>query len=343
MIEESTPSALTIATVGASGLALVLIGPFLIVPLHGLKPVEKVVEGLTSSGLFGVVAVGMALGLIAALASGLTRKRMPTKVSKEEAIVGGVLGVQAVLLGALILFFVQGSRVDLFALNYLNFEVVEGSFDAFVRGGLNTIRLAAAGEFFGIILGLIMAVLVISKRPVVRAPARAFINFFRGTPLVWQLVVIGVALPLGMDFKISTYTAAIIAFSLNTAAYAAEVFRAGIQSIERGQIEAARGLGMSYLQAMRYAIVPQAIRRVIPPLMNEFVILIKDTSLVIFLGLTVAQRELMSVGNQGYENTFNGTFLIFTALGYLCVSLPAIRLVNILEKRLRSGLVGVTA
>ncbi|MGZ4147102.1 MAG: amino acid ABC transporter permease, partial [Actinomycetota bacterium] len=140
-----------------------------------------------------------------------------------------------------------------------------------------------------------------------------------------------------------TYRAAILALALNAGAYTAEIFRAGIESIERGQLEAARGLGMSYLQAMRYSIVPQAIRRVIPPLMNEFVILVKDTSLVIVLGLTAGQRELMNVGNNGYSNTFNSTYLVMTAAGYLVVTLPLIRLVNFVEKRLRSGLVGVTA
>jgi ABC-type amino acid transport system permease subunit len=177
----------------------------------------------------------------------------------------------------------------------------------------------------------------------VRAPARVYINFFRATPLIWQLIFIGVGLPIGLRLDISTYQAAVIALSLNTAAYAAEVFRAGIQSIERGQLEAARGLGMSYAQAMRYAVIPQALRRVIPPLMNEFVILIKDTSLVLVLGLTAEQRDLMTVGDQAVANTFNASFYIATAIGYLAIILPLIRVVNVLERRLRSGLVGVGA
>jgi polar amino acid transport system permease protein len=99
---------------------------------------------------------------------------------------------------------------------------------------------------------------------------------------------------------------------------------------------------MSYFQAMRYAIIPQAVRRVIPPLMNEFVILIKDTSLVALLGLTTYQRELMTVGRDAYSETFNATPFLATAAGYLIVTLPMIRFVTWLEKRLRSGLVGVT-
>jgi ABC-type amino acid transport system permease subunit len=130
-------------------------------------------------------------------------------------------------------------------------------------------------------------------------------------------------------------------FALNTGAYAAEVFRAGIQSIERGQMEAARSLGMSYVQAMRYAIVPQAVRRVIPPLMNEFVILIKDTALVVVLGLVESEYDIFTTAREGASATFNATFFTVAAIAYLIVTLPLIRLVNAAEKRLRSGLVGI--
>jgi polar amino acid transport system permease protein len=108
-------------------------------------------------------------------------------------------------------------------------------------------------------------------------------------------------------------------------------------------MEAARGLGFSYLQAMRYAIVPQAVRRVIPPLLNEFVILIKDTALVTVLGLLANQYELYVTAQNGYSETFNGTFFVAAAIGYLAVTLPLIRLVNAVERKLRSGLVSVGA
>jgi ABC-type amino acid transport system permease subunit len=180
-----------------------------------------------------------------------------------------------------------------------------------------------------------------------------YINFFRGTPLIWQLSVFyfGFAIGLGIRPAIeigpiqlsAPYTIAVIVFVLNTGAYAAEVFRAGIQSIERGQLEAARSLGMSYAQAMRYAVVPQAVRRVIPPLMNEFVILIKDTSLVLVLGLAVGELELYTTAREGYSDTFNASFFTAAAIGYLAITLPSIWAVNRLERRLRSGLVGVGA
>jgi polar amino acid transport system permease protein len=165
----------------------------------------------------------------------------------------------------------------------------------------------------------------------------------RATPLVWQLIFGYFGIVLGLGIDVGTYTVAILIIGLNAGAYTAEIFRAGIQSIERGQLEAARSLGMSYFQAMRYAVVPQAVRRVIPPLMNEFVILIKDTSLVLVLGLALDERELMTVGKDAYAETYNATPYLATAAGYLIVTLPLMRFVTWLEKKLRSGLVGVGA
>jgi His/Glu/Gln/Arg/opine family amino acid ABC transporter permease subunit len=340
--EQSRPAGLAAVGLGSVGLMLATVGVIVVVLMHGLTPYENIERGFKSAEMTGIAVWAVALGLAAAAVGWGTYRKMPTKVSREQAVAGAVLGVQAALLGALVLVFSEGD-VNIFAVNFLNFEGPNRQIEAFLYGAKNTVILALSGEFFGIVLGLILAIFAISKRRVVRAPARVYINFFRGTPLLWQLTFIGVGLPLGLGLDISTYTAAIIALSLNMGAYSAEVFRAGIQSIERGQLEAARGLGMSYGQAMRYSIVPQAIRRVIPPLMNEFVILVKDTSLVLFLGLAAGERDLLSVAQQGFGNSFNGTFFIYAAVGYLAICLPAIRLVNAVERRMRSGLVGITA
>jgi polar amino acid transport system permease protein len=245
-----------------------------------------------------------------------------------------------VLLALAIVWF-RSATPGLFAKHFLNFADLQGYGGAFVQGARNTIILAFAGEMGGIMIGLVLGILVLSKRRAVRAPARTYINFFRGTPLIWQLVTGYFLLLFGFGIRLSAFVVAIIVFALNTGAYAAEVFRAGIQSIERGQIEAARSLGMSYFQAMRYAIVPQAVRRVIPPLMNEFVILIKDTALVVVLGLTASEYDIFTTAREGQSATFNATFFTVAAIAYLIVTLPLIRLVNAAEKRLRSGLVGI--
>jgi His/Glu/Gln/Arg/opine family amino acid ABC transporter permease subunit len=337
---ESRPVAVMSAALGGTALGVVILGTMIVVAVHGLVPWTDVADALSSPELRLEAGAAIALGVVAMALGWGTYRRMPTRLSREEAVAGAVLGVQAALLGAVVLWF-SHTDVRKFALNFANFEQIQDQIGAFVTGARNTIFLAAGGEFIGIVLGLVLVLLAISHRAVVRAPARVYINFFRGTPLIWQLVAGYFLLLFGFGVRLSAFTAAIIVFALNTGAYAAEVFRAGIQSIERGQIEAARSLGMSYSQAMRYAIVPQAVRRVIPPLMNEFVILIKDTALVIALGLTAANYDIFTTAREGQSATFNSTFFTVAAIAYLIVTLPLIRLVNAAEKRLRSGLVGV--
>jgi len=359
----SSPVSATALWLGIVALALVL-GGLLVVQLNfalsdrsltdfcievglpaditGALGVCNIVEALRSDAMTGFLYGGMALG-IAGIALGFgSYRRMDTVRRREQAITGALLGIMAVQIAVVLLVFRAG-RPDLFAKHFLNFTVLEPYFmGPFLNAMKNTIVLALVGEVGGIVIGLILAMLVLSKRRAARAPARVYINFFRGTPLIWQLAAFYFLLLFGFEVRLRAFTVAMIVFALNTGAYAAEVFRAGIQSIERGQIEAARSLGMTYGQAMRFAIVPQAVRRVIPPLMNEFVILIKDTALVIVLGLLLSEHELFQWARAGVSDTFNATFYTATALGYLAITLPAIYLVNRVEERLRSGLVGIT-
>ena len=300
----------------------------------------NIIEALQDPVTSGTVYAGIVLGAIALVLGASTYRRMDSKRKRDQAITGAILGSQGILLAAFVLWF-RAVSPGLFAKHFLNFADLQGYGGAFLRGIRNTLVLAFAGELGGIVIGLILGVLTLSKRRVVRAPARMYINFFRGTPLIWQLFTGYFMLLFGFGLRISAFAIAIIVFALNTGAYAAEVFRAGIQSIERGQMEAARSLGMSYFQAMRYAIVPQAVRRVIPPLMNEFVILIKDTALVLVLGLTESQYDILTAAREGQAATFNASFFTAAAIAYLVITLPLIGLVNAAEKRLRSGLVGI--
>jgi len=212
---------------------------------------------------------------------------------------------------------------------------------SFANAAKNTLVLSVAGGALGFGLGLALALFTMSKRRVVRAPARLYVNFFRGTPLIWQISFAGIGVVPALRLDLSMYTIAILVLGLNLAAYSAEVYRAGIQSLDRGQMEAPRSLGLTYFQSMRFVIVPQAIRRVIPPLLNEFVILIKDTSLVSVLGLTLAQKELLGFGRDIYSSTFDATAFLGSAAGYLIITIPMIRVVTIVESRLRSGLTSV--
>ncbi|ABG03474.1 Amino acid ABC transporter, permease protein, 3-TM region, His/Glu/Gln/Arg/opine [Rubrobacter xylanophilus DSM 9941] len=213
---------------------------------------------------------------------------------------------------------------------YLDFGVVLENPAPLLKGLAVTLSLAALAEVVGIVLGLFLALLKISRSRLLSLPAQVYIDVFRGTPLLVQITIIYfTTAAVGIRFT-SLFFAGLTALSLNSAAYVAEIFRAGIQSIDKGQMEAGRASGLSYAQTMRYIIVPQAFRRVIPPLTNEFVTLIKDTSLVSVIGLA----ELLRAARVLQSATFNGTPLIAAALIYLAVCLPLIYLTNILERRL---------
>jgi His/Glu/Gln/Arg/opine family amino acid ABC transporter permease subunit len=307
---------------------------------NGAIGVCNIVEALQDPVTSGALFLGIGLGAVALVLGAATYRGMDSKRRRDDAITGAVLGSQGILLAVFVLWF-RSASPGLFAKHFLNFADLEGYGGSFVRAATKTLTLAFGGELGGIVIGLVLGVLTLSSRRVVRAPARIYINFFRGTPLIWQLITGYFMLLFGFGIRLSTFVVAILIFALNTGAYAAEVFRAGIQSIERGQMEAARSMGMSYLQAMRYAIVPQAVRRVIPPLMNEFVILIKDTALVSVLGLTLADSDIFTLAREGQSATFNSTFFTVAAIAYLAVTLPLIGLVNAAERRLRSGLVGI--
>lgn len=213
---------------------------------------------------------------------------------------------------------------------FLDFELVFDNMDVILRAVLVTLALALLAEVLGIVFGLILSLLKISRSRLLSLPAQVYIDLFRGTPLLVQLTIIYFATPLiGITFQ-SLFFAGLAALTLNSAAYVAEIFRAGIQSIDRGQMEAGRASGLSYGQTMRYIIVPQAFRRTIPPLTNEFVMLVKDTSIVSVIGLV----ELLKASQDLRAETFNGTPLVAAALIYLAICLPLIYLTNTLERRL---------
>ena len=214
--------------------------------------------------------------------------------------------------------------------SYLDFGLVFENADAILQAVLVTVLLAFFAEALGVVLGLVFALLKISRFRILSFPAQLYIDVFRGTPLLVQIIFIYFATPLiGLRFE-SLFFAGLTALTLNSAAYVAEIFRSGIQSIDKGQMEAGRASGLSYGQTMRYIVVPQAFRRVIPPLTNEFVVIIKDTSIVSVIGL----EELLRAARVLQSATANATPLVVAALIYLAICLPLIYLANGLERRL---------
>lgn len=195
-----------------------------------------------------------------------------------------------------------------------------------------TLSLTLLSALVGTLLGLLAALARISRNPLLTLPASAYVTLFRGTPLLLQLLFIYNAMPQ-LGLRLPAFQAAVIAFSLNAGAYIAEIIRAAIQSIDRGQMEAARSLGMSYGMAMRRVILPQTYRRLLPPMVNELAALTKDTS----LASSVSILELMKYSTQFVSRTaMVWQTYTWTAVFYLVVTVALTTLSSRLEKKLEA-------
>jgi len=217
----------------------------------------------------------------------------------------------------------------------LDWMVVLDSFPILTEGALLTLELTAGAVAIGVIIGLFMALGRLSKHKMVRAGAIAYIDFFRGTPLLIQIFLVYFGIPALFKWQTMPdnyqFIAGILAMGLNSGAYIAEIFRAGIQSIDRGQSEAARSLGMTQTQAMRYIILPQAIKRTIPPLGNEFIALLKDSSLLSIIAI----QELFYTGKIIVGRTFQPVpMYLAVALYYLVMTQLIAQWVAYMERRL---------
>jgi polar amino acid transport system substrate-binding protein len=211
--------------------------------------------------------------------------------------------------------------------------------DLFKTGLPNTLILALVSGVLGSVLGMALAVAGISRTRWLRWPARIYTDIFRGLPAVVIILIIGLGFGpvVGGLTDNNPYWLGAVALALLAAAYIGEIFRSGIQSVEPGQLEAARAVGFSYRQSMRLVVIPQGIRRVLPALMNQFISLIKDSSLIYFLGLLASQRELFAVGRDLNAQTGNLSPLVAAGLFYLALTIPLTHLVNYIDKRLRTG------
>lgn len=213
----------------------------------------------------------------------------------------------------------------------LNVDLMINSLPLLIVGAGITIQITAISVGLGLIIGMFVGIARICNVKVLRALATVYIDFLRGTPLLVQIFLIYFALPMVVGQRVDPFIAAITACGINSGAYIAEIFRAGIQAIDEGQMEAGRSLGMSWVQTMRYIIVPQAFKNVIPPLGNEFIALLKDSSLVSVIGF----EELTRRGQLIIARTYGSLEIWITvALIYLVMTLTISRLVSYMEKRL---------
>jgi His/Glu/Gln/Arg/opine family amino acid ABC transporter permease subunit len=200
-----------------------------------------------------------------------------------------------------------------------DFNWVEGSLPIFVQAAFLTIQILIWSAVLSIGIGLVTGQMLMSKRVWLRVPARIYVDFFRLTPILFQIVAIFFLIPIVFEISMPAFTSGVIALSLNYGAFFAEVFRAGVQSIDKGQWEAADAMGISRFRTLVRIVYPQALRRMLPPITNMLISLTKDTSLISVIGVA----ELFNTA----QNVGAGTFrqievLLLVSLFYLVINLP---------------------
>ena len=212
--------------------------------------------------------------------------------------------------------------------SFFNREIILASWPIVVAGVKNTALLSLLVVPLGLIGGLMVALLASVKHPAVRWPLMAWVDFFRAFPPLVLLILLFAGLPFA-GLELGGFMCVAIAFFLNTGAYYGEIFRAGIDSVPAGQLEAARSTGLSRLQAMAYVVLPQAIRNVLPDVLSNTLEVVKLTA----LGSVVAVPELLYQARQAQSLTFNSTPLVVAAAVYFVLLWPVVRLLSRLENR----------
>lgn len=212
----------------------------------------------------------------------------------------------------------------------MNFELIEHALPMLLVGAGVTIEITAVSVAIGFLIGLFVGIARICQVKILRIIATIYADCIRGTPLLVQIFLIYFALPIVTGQRVEPFVAAVAACGINSGAYISEIFRAGIQAIDVGQMEAGRSLGLSWWQTMYYVILPQAVRNILPPLGNEFIAMLKDSSLVSVIGFEELTRRGQLIIAQTY-----GSFEIWTtvAILYLIMTLAISRVVAWLEKK----------
>ncbi|HVK21930.1 MAG TPA: amino acid ABC transporter permease [Actinokineospora sp.] len=251
------------------------------------------------------------------------------------------LSIQSLVLLAVVavlIVTVDGQKVQE---SFFDFKAAKNMFPTIFTVALkNTIIYAVSAYVIGFLLGLVLALMRLSSFAPYRWISLAYIEIFRGLPALLVLLIIGFGLPIafdGLQYPLDPYDKVAIGLGLVAAAYMAETFRAGVQAVPPGQLEAARSLGMSHTGAMFTIILPQAIRLVIPPLTNELIVLFKDSSLVSALGITLAGRELTKLGSDEAIKTADSTPFVLAGAAYLLITIPLGIVVRRLEAKQRKS------
>jgi polar amino acid transport system permease protein len=243
--------------------------------------------------------------------------------------------------GVLVAVVAVAARVadwDRIAKAFFDRDVLVSQFPGIVVIAMrNTVIYAGLGFGFGLVLGIVLALMQLSSVGPYRWIATAYVEFFRGIPGLLVFVALGFGVPVAFDVRFDIYTTVMLALGLMGAAFMSETIRAGVQAVPRGQVEAARSLGMTPAATLTAVVLPQALRIVLPPLTNELILLTKDSSLVYLLGLAGDQYELAKYGRSALTEYRSLTPIVAAGLCYLAVTLPLSRLSRLLERRYGGG------
>ena len=217
--------------------------------------------------------------------------------------------------------------------------ITEGGYKTALQGLLATAEIAIGGLLIGIVLGTLIAVVKVMPKykvlpRVLNVICDIYVGLFRGTPMVVQLLIGYFVLFPALGIRIDGVVVAVIIFGLNSAAYVSEMMRSGIQSVDIGQLEAARALGMPYAMSMMKIVIPQSIKNILPTLGNEFIVLVKDTSIVSFIAVVDLTKAFKAIGDATYEYIIPYLFL---ALVYLILVIGITILVKAMERRLKKN------
>jgi polar amino acid transport system permease protein len=241
---------------------------------------------------------------------------------------------QYAVLAAAVLLFALLANWQRIGDAFFDVDVIRELFPEVITVALkNTVLYTLCAFAFGLVLGLVVALMRLSPVAPYRALATVYVEFFRGVPALLVLIGFGYGIPIALNTELpggilGTIT---VALGLVAAAYMAETFRAGIQAVPKGQMEAARSLGMSQGRAMVSIVIPQAFRIILPPLTNELVLLTKDSSLVYLLGVTLPTRELAKFGRDSLNQYVSMTPILIAGLAYLIITVPLGYVVRRLE------------
>ena len=210
------------------------------------------------------------------------------------------------------------------------FDFLPKYYTTYIDATVTTLKVSLIALLIGLLLGIVICLAKISTIKVLNVLATIYVEVIRNTPILVQIMIIYFALPeVGISF--TPFMSAIIALSINSGAYVSEIFRSGILAIDKGQMEAGRSLGLSYFQTMKFIILPQALKNSLPALGNEFISLVKESSIVYFVGVADIMFAANTVKNATYE-TF-GPYLIAAAIYFIITSILSL-LVKRLEKKL---------